>query len=280
MKTVINISLVFLLMIIFGSCENQTVPKEEVNEEESRIKIEMLTSQGSIILELYNETPKHRDNFAGLAREGAFDSLLFHRVIQNFMIQGGDPDSKYALAGDTLGNGDRDYRVDAEFRPELFHKKGVLAGARDANPERGSSAMQFYIVQGKVFTDSTLDKAEERINDYLASHYARSAAENKELSQALEEAMEIGDWDLYTKLNDSLIAFGRTHELFEYYRIPENHRVVYKTLGGTPHLDQSYTVFGEVVQGLEIVDQIAAVETGANDRPVVDVRIISVKVIE
>lgn len=280
MKTAINISLLFLLSIIFGSCQNQTAPKEEANQEESRIKIEMFTSQGRIIVELYNETPQHRDNFASLVREGAFDSLLFHRVIENFMIQGGDPDSKYAQAGDTLGNGDRDYRVDAEFRPELFHKKGALAGARDANPERGSSAMQFYIVQGKVFTDSTLDMAEIRINDYLASHYARSAEENKELSKALEESMDKGDWDLYKNLNDSLIAYGRTHELFEYYRIPENQRVVYKTIGGTPHLDQSYTVFGEVIEGLEIVDKIAALETGANDRPVEDVRIISVKVIE
>jgi len=278
MKTAINFSVLILLSVLFLSCRNDAAPKDKAQEKESRIKIEMITNQGTILLELYNETPKHRDNFKMLAEEGAFDSLLFHRVIENFMIQGGDPDSKYAEAGEMLGNGDRDYRVDAEFRPDLFHKKGVIAGARDANPERGSSAMQFYIVQGKVFNDSTLDKAEERINDYLASHFARS--ENAELSKLLEEAMDKGDWDLYGKYNDSLIQYGREKQLFELYKIPQEHREVYKTIGGTPHLDQSYTVFGEVIDGLEIVDKIAAVETDDMDRPIEDIRIISLKVLK
>lgn len=280
MKSAIKYTFLLLIGIIFSSCDNTNPAKESSKETESRIQIEMLTTQGTIVLELYNETPKHRDNFAKLAREGAFDSLLFHRVIENFMIQGGDPDSKYAKAEDTLGNGDRDYRVDAEFRPELFHKKGALAGARDANPERASSAMQFYIVQGKVFNDSTLQKAEERINENLAIHYARKAPENSELSKALEESMNQGDWDLYKKLNDSLSAYGKTHELYEYYKIPESQKEVYKTIGGTPHLDQSYTVFGEVIQGLDIVDKIAAAKTNDLDRPLDDIRMISVKVID
>ncbi len=280
MKTAINSSAILLVIILFVACKNHTSSKEGPPNVERCIKIEMITSQGTILLELYNETPKHRDNFVKLTEEGAFDSLLFHRVIQDFMIQGGDPDSRYAEPNDTLGNGDRDYRVDAEFRPDLFHKKGVIAGARDANPERGSSAMQFYIVQGKVFNDSTLDKAEERINEYLASHYARSAEENMELSKALEEAMDQGDWESYGKYNDSLIKYGKEHQLFETYKIPEEQRAVYKTIGGTPHLDQSYTVFGEVIQGLEIVDKIASVKTGANDRPVEDVRILNVQIIE
>lgn len=270
--------LIFLLVLVFTTSSCQYIEKNiETHSVDESIKLEMKTTQGTIVLELYNETPKHRDNFKMLAEEGAFDSLLFHRVIENFMIQGGDPDSRYAKAGDTLGNGDRDYRVDAEFRPELFHKKGVIAGARDANPERGSSAMQFYIVQGRVFNDSTLDKAEERINDYLASHYAR--AENTGLSKLLEEAMDKGDWENYGKYSDSLIKYGRENQLFELYRIPEKHRNVYKTIGGTPHLDQSYTVFGEVVKGLEVVDKIAAVKANEMDRPVEDVRIISVKVL-
>jgi peptidyl-prolyl cis-trans isomerase B (cyclophilin B) len=264
--------------IAINSCnysETESVKKDTINK---KTKVEMITTQGTIVLELYNQTPKHRDNFIMLADEGAFDSLLFHRVIEHFMIQGGDPDSKLAGPDDTLGNGDRDYRVDAEFRPDLFHKKGVIAGARDANPQRGSSAMQFYIVQGKVFNDSTLDKAEERINDYLARHFAR--AENPELSQLLEKAMDKGDWEEYGKYNDSLIRYGRDHQLFELYKIPQEHRDVYKTIGGTPHLDQSYTVFGEVVEGLEVVDKIASVETNEMDRPLNDVRIISVKVIK
>lgn len=277
MKSIYKIAIAFIIISISFSCNNLK-KKDNDSEQDQRVKIEMKTTKGSIILELYNETPKHRNNFKKLAEEGAFDSLLFHRVIENFMIQGGDPDSKYAGPLDTLGNGDRDYRVDAEFHPELFHKKGVLAGARDANPERGSSAMQFYIVQGKIFNDSTLDKAEERINDYLASHYARS--KNPVLSKHLEEAMDKGDWEKYGLYNDSLIKYGRENQLFELYKIPKEHREVYKTIGGTPHLDQSYTVFGEVVEGIEIVDTIAAVETNNLDRPIEEVRIIEIKILK
>jgi cyclophilin family peptidyl-prolyl cis-trans isomerase len=269
----ILVAIVFVVSII--SCKN---PADKAREANERVLIEMKTNKGIILLELYNETPKHRDNFVKLANEKAFDSLLFHRMIENFMIQGGDPDSKYAGPNDTLGNGDKDYRVEAEFRPDLFHKKGALAAARDANPKRASSAMQFYIVQGKVFNDSTLNLAEERINNYLASHYAR--AENPELSLLLEEAMNNNDWESYGKYNDSLIKYGREMETFELNRIPEAHREVYKTIGGAPHLDQSYTVFGEVIEGLEVVDSIAAAETNPLDRPIHDVRILSIRVMD
>lgn len=274
MKFILKIVSVFLFLSFINACDFEQRSIDSKNDIENRVQIKMKTTLGEIVLELYNETPKHRDNFIKLAEEGAFDSLLFHRVIENFMIQGGDPDSKYAGPNDTLGNGDRDYGVEAEFRPDLFHKKGALAAARDANPERASSAMQFYIVQGKVFNDSALDRAEERINDYLASHYAR--AENPELSKLLEQAMDKGDWESYGKYNDSLIKYGRENQLFELYKIPKEHREVYKTIGGTPHLDQSYTVFGEVIEGLDVVDKIAAVKTNELDRPLEDVRIISV----
>lgn len=167
---------------------------------------------------LYNQTPKHRDNFLKLAGEGFYNGTLFHRVIKEFMIQGGDPDSKTAKTGQTLGEGDLGYRVDAEFRDSLFHKKGVLAAARDNNPEKASSASQFYIVQGKKWTDEALDKL--RIN-------------------------------------------GR--------EIPASQRKIYKSIGGTPHLDQNYTVYGEVIKGLEMVDTIAAVKTASADRPVEDI---------
>jgi peptidyl-prolyl cis-trans isomerase B (cyclophilin B) len=170
---------------------------------------------------LYNQTPKHRDNFLKLAKEGFYNGTLFHRVINEFMIQGGDPDSKTAAAGHQLGSGDLGYRVEAEFRDSLFHKKGVLAAARDNNPEKASSASQFYLVQGKKFTDETLDQT--RMN----------------------------------RMN------GRV--------IPESQRAVYKTLGGTPHLDGNYTVYGEVVQGLAMVDAIAAVATSSTNRPVEDI---------
>lgn len=190
------------------------------------------TSKGNIRIRLSNETPLHRDNFLKLVKMHYYDGILFHRVIQNFMIQSGDPDSKTAAPGQPLGNGGPSYTVPAEFRPNLFHKKGVIAAARDNNPEKSSSASQFYLTQGKVFTEAGLD-----------------SLENNRLKR----------------------------------KIPADQRKVYTTLGGVPHLDQNYTVFGEVVKGLEVVDRIAAVPTskGADkDRPLEDVKIIKAKLVK
>lgn len=270
-----NTLITLLISLSFWACNTAESPKEKTEE---HIQLEMTTNKGVMVLELYNETPKHRDNFVKLAAEGAFDSLLFHRVIAHFMIQGGDPDSKFAKAGDTLGNGDLPYMVDAEFRPNLFHKKGVLAAARDGNLKRASSAMQFYIVQGKVFNDSLLQKAEDRINENLAVNAARNLPENKSLSDELVKAMDEGNMELYFTINDSLKNMEKNN--FEHYSIPEYQREIYKTLGGTPHLDQNYTVFGEVISGLDIVDMIAAVSTNEMDRPVEDIRILRVRVLE
>jgi len=203
-------TLVFLLITVitaFGKPKNQYV----------RIK----TAYGSCIIRLYNETPKHRDNFIKLTKKGFYNGTLFHRVIQNFMIQGGDPDSKTAKPGAPLGDGDLKYTIPAEFRDSLFHKRGVLAAARDDNPAKASSACQFYIVEGKRLTDEDLDK---------------------------------------------LIA-GR----LKGRKIPASEREYYKSAGGTPQLDQSYTVYGEVVFGLDMVDEIAAVKKDKKDRPLVDV---------
>jgi peptidyl-prolyl cis-trans isomerase B (cyclophilin B) len=184
--------------------------------------VRIKTDKGECIVMLYNQTPKHRDNFVKITKDGNLSGTLFHRVIQGFMIQGGDPDSKTAKPGQALGDGDLGYTVPAEFRDSLYHKKGVIAAARDNNPEKASSACQFYLAQGKVFTDEQLNTLEQ------------------------------------TRLK------GR--------KIPEWQREVYKTLGGIPHLDQNYTVFGEVVKGVEIIDAVAAVKTGPADRPVEDVR--------
>lgn len=184
--------------------------------------VRIQTDHGEGIIQLYNETPKHRDNFIKLVREGYYDSLLFHRVIEHFMIQGGDPESRHAEPGQRLGSGGLDYRVSAEFQPHLFHKKGVLAAARDNNPEKASSATQFYLVQGRTFTDAGLDSLE------------------------------------------TLRLEGR--------KIPADQRAVYRSLGGVPHLDQNYTVFGEMVEGISLIDSIAAVETDAADRPLADQR--------
>lgn len=190
------------------------------------------TSMGDIVIRLSDSTPLHRDNFLKLVKTHFYDSVLFHRVIQNFMIQGGDPDSKTAPAGKPLGNGGPSYRVPAEFRPTLFHKKGVIAAARDNNPEKASSGSQFYLTQGKKFTDAGLDSVE-------------------------------------------------TYRLKR--KIPVEQREVYKTLGGVPHLDQNYTVFGEVIKGIDVIDKIAAVATskGADrDRPIENVVILKGKLIK
>ena len=198
--------------------------------------VELVTTMGSIVVRLSDSTPLHRDNFLKLAKQGYYDSVLFHRVINQFMIQGGDPDSKRAAPGTPLGEGGPAYTIPAEFRTTLFHKKGALAAARegdDVNPQKASSGSQFYIVQGRTFTDGRMDTLET------------------------------------TRLK------GR--------KIPANEREVYKSLGGTPHLDQGYTVFGEVIKGLDVVDKIAAVPTSKGDdrdRPLQDVRIIKAKLIK
>ena len=220
------------------------------------------TTYGNIKIKLYNETPLHRDNFLKLAEKHFYDSLLFHRVISKFMIQGGDPDSKNAPAGKTLGEGDVGYTIPAEFNPKLFHKRGVLAAARNGdeeNPERASSGCQFYIVQGKVFTDSLLDVAAKRIT--------RMQAYNKVVGNK-DNRMLFEKYNLYVKQEnpDSMKFYkARIDKLTEAelpnippHKFSEEESRAYTTLGGTPHLDGSYTVFGEVIEGMDVVDIIAA----------------------
>lgn len=276
-KTILFVSIVFCLL----ACKQQSEQKPEVSvSEEKPIMVEMVTTKGTMTIELYNETPLHRDNFVTLVNEKAYDSLLFHRVIENFMVQAGDPESRNAKLTDTLGVGDLPYMVDAEIDTTYFHKKGALGAARDGNLARASSAMQFYIVQGKVQNDSLLAVAEKRINGWLAEHYFKNDAVNKPLVEALQEAETENDFETYTALTDTIMRKSKSYTDYERYSIPEAHREVYKTLGGTPHLDQNYTVFGEVVDGLDVIDSIAKVETNNLDRPLEDVRIISVKLLE
>lgn len=186
----------------------------------------MTTDSGKITLELFDQTPKHRDNFIKLARKHFYDGVLFHRVIPGFMIQGGDPDSKSAQPRAMLGNGDVGYTIPAEFRPQYFHQRGALAAARDDNPKKASSGCQFYIVTGKKFTDADLDKVEKR-SGHTISHA---------------------------------------------------HREIYKTIGGAPHLDQNYTVFGQVLKGLAVTEKIVNVKRDENDRPLVDQRIKKIRI--
>lgn len=184
-------------------------------------KVKVITPYGTMIIKLYDQTPHHRDNFIKLVKAHFYDSTLFHRVINTFMIQGGDPQSKHAQPGAMLGNGDVSYTIPAEFQLDLYHIKGALAAARDDNPTKASSGCQFYIVQGKKWTDEQLDELEK------------------------------------TRLG------GR--------KIPVDQREYYKNIGGTPQLDQSYTIFGQVVKGLDVIDKIATQKTDANNRPLTDV---------
>lgn len=266
----------FIVILIITSCTNRQKGQER---KAPSPEIELVTNYGRIVLKLYDETPLHRDNFIKIVKDGVLDSLLFHRVIENFMIQAGDTESKYAEPGDTLGNGDLPYTIPAEINPDLFHKKGVLAAARDDNPERESSSTQFYIVQGKIVNDSLLDVAEKRINSWLAQYYIKHDSTYSNQLDSLETAIKQEDWNTFSRINNKFAELAKSYTNFKPYRIPESHREVYKTIGGTPHLDQNYTVFGEVVSGLNVVDSIATVETDGLARPLKNVRILSAKVI-
>lgn len=270
----------FLLLAICLITACVKKQKQEDLQEAPLTKVKLVTTLGNIELELYNETPLHRDNFIKIIKDGVLDSLLFHRVIENFMIQAGDINSKYSKPGDTLGNGDLPYSIDAEIRPELFHKKGVLAAARSDTPERVSSSTQFYIVQGKVLNDSLITVAEKRINGWLAEYYIKHDSIYKDQLDSMKVAMKTEDWETFSRINTKFRELAKNYIGFKSYKIPEAHRQVYKTIGGTPHLDQNYTVFGEVISGLEVVDSIAAVETNDLDRPLKDVRILSAYIVE
>lgn len=269
------------LLLLIGFCSLLScTPKQQQEESKAPTRVKLVTNYGEIVLQLYDETPLHRDNFIKIVTDSVLDSVLFHRVIQNFMIQAGDIDSKHAQPGDTLGEGDLPYTVPAEIRSGLFHKKGVLAAARDDHPERASSSTQFYIVQGKVFTDSLLVVAETRINAWLAQYYIKHDSTYKKQFDSLNTAFENEDRETFVRINTNFRELAKEYKQFEPYKIPEAHRMVYKTVGGTPHLDQNYTVFGEVISGLDVMDSIAAVQTNPLDRPVQDVRILRAQIVE
>lgn len=220
-----------------GSPEEFEGENSIAQEDTTQHKVKITTSYGDVIVLLYNDTPKHRDNFLKLAERGFYDSLLFHRVMKNFMIQGGDPKSKDAKPGQRLGGNGPGYLVDSEFNPNHFHKRGALAAARkpdQVNPEKRSSGSQFYIVDGTTYTDVQLD--------------------NMEIQKSIQ--MKSGD-----------------------FKFTEEQREIYKTVGGAAHLDGDYTVFGEVIEGMDVVDKIAAVQVDRAYRPIEDLRM-TVTVIE
>lgn len=266
-------TLVFsLLMLISGACSlAQTLSKETIL---------ISTPYGNMKLKLYEETPLHKKNFLKLVKEGFYDSLLFHRVINNFMIQGGDPDSKHANDTVLLGNGDVGYWIPAEFNPKIYHKKGVIAAARegeDVNPKKESSGCQFYIVIGRRYDSLALQKAEIRVNNELVkkiNYTVGFGGKSKKLkeyytrlyTQGKEDSLKIA----VRQLTDSVgkAEYAKT----KHYTWTNAQKKMYETVGGTPHLDNNYTVFGEVIEGLEVIDKIAGSKTDKNDRPKENIR--------
>ena len=275
----------FWILLIILACSAvacKSGQKKDGNmEKETVLKIE--TSMGDIKVKLYNETPKHRDNFIKLAKDGTYNGTLFHRVIKDFMVQAGDPESKNAPKGKMLGSGDVGYTVPAEFvYPKYFHKKGALSAARqgdEVNPKKESSGCQFYIVTGKVFNDSTLLNMEQQKNQNKVTE-AFNALAQKHMKE-IYKMRQANDQDGLYALQDTLFiqAEAEAAKQPDFHFTPEQIKA-YTTVGGTPHLDGEYTVFGEVVEGMDIVDKIQQVKTDRSDRPEEDVKIINVSVIE
>lgn len=265
------------LMACTGN-QKKTTDMETGNETLVRLE----TTMGNITVKLYNETPKHRDNFIKLVKEGTYDSTLFHRVIKNFMIQAGDPQSKTATDTTTLGNGDVGYTLPAEFNPKFFHKKGALAAARlgdDVNPKKESSGCQFYIVTGRKFSESQMISMENQLNDARLENVFNELA--RKHMKEIYKMRKAGDNDGLLELQDSLETQARAIVAKEpALKFSREQIAAYTTVGGAPHLDGAYTVFGEVTDGMDVVDKIQAVKTNRADRPETDVRILKATVIE
>ena len=276
-----KILLICLAFIALTACNAGS--KRQTNhhmENEKRTLVKLETTMGNITVALYNETPKHRDNFIKLVKEGVYDSTLFHRVIKQFMIQAGDPDSKNASDTAMLGSGDVGYTIPAEFNPKFFHKKGVLAAARqgdDVNPEKASSGCQFYIVTGRKFTEPQLLGMENKINEQHEEALFDSLA--RQHMKEIYKMRKAGDNAGLLELQDTLEAQARElADKEEKFRFTPEQIKAYSTVGGAPHLDGSYTVFGEVTEGMEVVENIEIAKTNRADRPIENIRILKASI--
>ena len=276
-----KILLICLAFIALTACSAGS--KKQTNhhmENEKRTLVKLETTMGNITVALYNETPKHRYNFIKLVKEGVYDSTLFHRVIKQFMIQAGDPDSKNASDTAMLGSGDVGYTIPAEFNPKFFHKKGVLAAARqgdDVNPEKASSGCQFYIVTGRKFTEPQLLGMENKINEQHEEALFDSLA--RQHMKEIYKMRKAGDNAGLLELQDTLEAQARElADKEEKFRFTPEQIKAYSTVGGAPHLDGSYTVFGEVTEGMEVVENIEIAKTNRADRPVENIRILKASI--
>ena len=245
-------------------------------------KVKLETSLGDIVVELYNETPQHRDNFVKLVKEGYYDGVLFHRVIKDFMIQTGDGNSKTAGPDAMLGDGDPGYTIEAEFvYPKYFHKRGALAAARTAdqvNPERRSSGSQFYIVTGKIYSSDELKMMTQRMADMRKQDiFRRLLNENR---TRVEEVQKTQDMAALQELQNELIQKTEAEAAENPFTLTDEQIDAYTSVGGTPHLDGQYTVFGEVIEGMDVVDKIQNTTTGRADRPTVDIKIVKATIVK
>jgi cyclophilin family peptidyl-prolyl cis-trans isomerase len=244
--------------------------KSSINDENTYVLIE--TEFGNMKIKLYNETPKHKENFIKLINKGYYNDLIFHRIIKDFMIQGGDPDSKNAQVGKKIGNGGPGYTIPAEFNSKFFHKKGALSAARlgdPINPEKASSGSQFYIVQGKKYDDIELNNLEKMMNSKK-----KQIAFGKYLNENPELLVQIQSFQEKNELSkvDSIFNIVKTSTKYEDFKFSKEARKAYKEIGGTPFLDGEYTVFGEIVEGIFVIDKIAELEKDQNNRPLKNIK--------
>jgi cyclophilin family peptidyl-prolyl cis-trans isomerase len=264
-----KLSLITLCLMIAWGISSFTPPKPAPRKEQL---VEINTRYGKILLKLYNETPRHRDNFVKLVKEGFYDSLLFHRVIPTFMIQGGDPASKYAPPGKALGETEIPYTIPAEFNKNLYHKRGALAAARNENPEKASSGCQFYIVQGRTFKIEELAAYENQVNLNEKRKMFSKMLQSDSLKAILNDYTLRGDKEgLHSYMLSMQDVIDKNFAPYE-FKFSTNQTIDYLQVGGAPHLDGNYTVFGEVIAGMHVVDSIATQKRDSLNRPLVDLR--------
>ncbi len=276
------VMVVFTLMSCSANPSESQANAPSKGKDNNMTKVELETSYGNIVVELYNETPQHRDNFIKLVESGYYDGVLFHRVIKDFMIQTGDGNSKNAGPDASLGDGDPGYTIEAEFvYPKYFHKRGALAAARtgdQVNPERRSSGSQFYIVTGKIYGSDELKSMAQRMAEVQKQEiFRRLVMENR---TKIEEMQKAQDNDGLNALQNDLIQQTEAEAAKNPFKLTDEQLDAYTSIGGTPHLDGQYTVFGEVIEGMDVVDKIQNVTTGRMDRPTVDVKIVKARILK